>query len=126
MRPYVFGENAYVVLEGELDLYRKDEVAAALPDPRQVHYVVVNLVRARYIDSVILGMLVGFRRQFLKAGGDPQNFALMLARDSVIRRSLELTGLNRLFTIAYVESAPVLEERLAQSALRSNPSRTSS
>jgi hypothetical protein len=31
LKPYVFGKSAYIVLEGDLDLGRRDDVAAALP-----------------------------------------------------------------------------------------------
>ena len=95
--------SAYVVLEGDLDIFRKSEVASALPDPARVDSVVINCSRAAYIDSLVLGMLVQFRRQFVAAGGDPRALVLMLPREGPIRRTFELTGLTRLFEIAYSE-----------------------
>jgi anti-anti-sigma factor len=93
--------SAYVVLDGDLDLFRKAEVAAALPDPEKIESAIINCTKAAYIDSMILGMLVHFRRQFVAAGGDPQQLMLMLPKTGPIRRTFELTGLTRLFAIAY-------------------------
>lgn len=116
MRPYVFGDTAYVVLDGELDIFRKAELAAALPDPRRIKSGVINLARARYLDSVALGMLVGFRRAFIDHGGDPDNLVLMLPKDGPVRRTFEISGLTRLFAIAYVEPSTLPpEERIAGS-----------
>ena len=110
MRPYVLGENAYVVLDGDLDISRRTELLAALPDPRELKHVVVNLTRVSYIDSFMLGALVQFRANFIAAGGKPENLLLLLPRQGILERTFELTGLNKLFTIAFVEPADRLEE----------------
>lgn len=111
-------ENAaYIVLEGDLDLSRKDDIVSALPDPASVSSIVINLSRATYIDSLVMGALVQFRREFIRSGGNPADLAIMLRSDSAVRRAFELTGLTRLFAIAYVElPAGRPEERIATTA----------
>lgn len=110
VKPYATGESAYVILDGELDLSRRDEIAAALPAPESISGGVVNLANATYVDSTILGALVRFRRAFINHGGDPENLIIVLAKNGAVRRSFEKTGLNRLFAIAYVEPAPIPPE----------------
>ena len=99
--------RAYVTLEGELDLFREGEIAAALPHAESIDNAVINLSRATYIDSLVLGMLVGFRRRFVGAGGDPRNLALILPAVGTVRRTFELTGLTRLFATAYIEKGAI-------------------
>lgn len=112
MRPYVLGETAYVVLDGDLDITRRTEVLAALPDARALKHALLNLTRVSYIDSFMLGSLVQFRANFVAAGAKPENLMLVLARGGVLDRTFELTGLNKLFSIAYVDAA----ERIVESA----------
>lgn len=106
MKPYVYGNSVYVVLDGDLDIDSREEIAEALPPPEQITGGVINLARATYVDSTV-GMLVQFRRNFIKSGGDPCNLILVLAKDGKVRRTFELTGMNRLFSVAYVESTPI-------------------
>ncbi|HEY1978072.1 MAG TPA: STAS domain-containing protein [Candidatus Baltobacteraceae bacterium] len=110
MRPYVLGENAYVVLDGDLDISRKTEVLAALPEASVLRNVVINLTRVSYIDSFMLGSLVQFRANFIAGGGTPENLMLVLPRGGILERTFELTGLNKLFCIASLEAAPRVEE----------------
>lgn len=110
MRPYILGENAYVVLDGDLDISRRTELLAALPDPSVLKHIVINLTRVRYIDSFMLGSLVQFRANFITGGGKPENLMLVLPRGAVLERTFELTGLSKLFCIAYVEPADRVEE----------------
>jgi anti-anti-sigma factor len=110
MRPYVVGENAYVVLEGDLDMPRRTELLAALPDPRALKHAVINLARVTYIDSFMLGVLVQFRANFAAAGNAPSNLMLVVPRGGILERTFELTGLNKLFSIAYVEPSERIEE----------------
>jgi len=110
VKPYAAGESAYVVLDGELDLSRRDEIAEALPAPESIGGGVINMAYATYVDSTVLGALVRFRRAFINHGGDPGNLIIVLAKNGPIRRSFEKTGLDRLFAIAYVEPAPTPPE----------------
>ena len=110
MRPYVLGENAYVVLDGDLDISRRTELLAALPDPRALKHVMINLTRVGYVDSFILGALVQFRANFIAAGGRPEDLMLVLPRKGILERTFELTGLAKLFSIAYAEPADRIDE----------------
>lgn len=110
MRPYVQGENAYVVLDGDLDISRRTELLAALPDAKALKHVVINLTRVSFIDSFMLGSLVQFRANFIAGGGKPDDVMLVLPREGVLARTFELTGLNKLFAIAYAENAARMEE----------------
>jgi anti-anti-sigma factor len=106
VKPYASGESAYVVLDGELDLSRREEIVAALPSPESISGGVINLTNATYVDSTVLGALVKFRRRFINNGGDAENLILVLAKAGPIRRAFEKTGLDRLFSVAYVERLP--------------------
>lgn len=106
VKPYASGESAYVVLDGELDLSRRDEIVAALPAPEAISSGVINLASATYVDSTVLGALVKFRRAFINRGGNPESLIIVLAKGGPIRSAFERTGLHRLFSIAYVERLP--------------------
>lgn len=110
MRPYVLGENAYVVLDGDLDSSRRSELLAALPPPDTLKHVVINMTRVGYIDSFMLGALVQFRANFVAGGAKPENLILLVPRGGILERTLELTGLNKLFPIAYVEPSAKIED----------------
>ena len=110
MKPYAPGESAYVVLDGELDLSRRDEIAAALPAAESISGAVINVATATYVDSTVLGALVKFRRAFINHGGNSDDLIVVLARDGPIRRAFERTGLDRLFSIAYVDPSPIPPE----------------
>lgn len=112
MQPHSTRDKAYVALVGDLDLSRREEIAAALPDPQLVESVVINLVRATSVDSVIIGLLVQFRRAFVKFGGRPQELVITLPKHGAVPRTFELAGLTRLFAIAYAEPSPPLEEHI--------------
>ncbi|MBV8153852.1 MAG: STAS domain-containing protein [Candidatus Eremiobacteraeota bacterium] len=103
MKARVFGEEAHVVLEGELDIFRQGDMAAALPDPSAIGGATIDLSRATYLDSVAIGMLVGFRRSFVTAGGDPQKIVLILPNAGPVHRTFEICGLTRLFPVAYAD-----------------------
>ena len=122
MRPYVFDDNAYVVLDGDLDLFRKDELRESLPSPDTVKTCVINLSRAEYIDSLVLGMLVAFRREFVASGNPPDNLTIILPKSGSVRTAFERTGLTRLFSIATIEPSSVrAEEHLTKQPSRRAP-----
>lgn len=111
MRSYVLGDNAYVVLDGPLDLFNREEIVGALPDPSGLVSGVINIARATYIDSTIMGMLVGFRRKMLENGADPEALVIMLPHEGPVRRAFEMSGMNRLFSVAYIDTKTA-EERM--------------
>jgi anti-anti-sigma factor len=106
----VLGENAYVVLDGDVDISRRTELLAALPPLQSLKHVVVNLTRVTYIDSFMLGALVQFRANFIAAGGRPENLMLVVTKGGILERTFELAGLNKLFSIAFVEPSDRLED----------------
>ena len=104
---YRFGVNtgeertAHLRLEGGLDIYRRDEIAAQLPDPGSVDRVVIDCSAATSIDSTILTLLMRYRRSFASAGGDPVNIIVIV--EPSLRRTFDISGLSRVLTIV---SAP--------------------
>jgi anti-sigma B factor antagonist len=92
------GAALVVRLGGELDLYNADAVrealfAAAARAPRRL---VVDLEAVRFIDSTALGVLIEARSKLIDRG------SLVLAAPSLeTRRALELSGLDRQFTVEH-------------------------
>jgi anti-sigma B factor antagonist len=90
------GEACVVKLAGELDLYNAPQVRDALvkacaDSPERV---VVDLSEVDFIDSTALGVLIEARRQL------PNNRAFLLAGPGLeTRRALEISGLDRHFTV---------------------------
>jgi len=84
-------------LHGELDLARRDEIAAAL----QVHgpgaALLVDLSDVQYADSTIIAELLRFRGEAASAG---RRFALLLsAHDRRLRRVLDYAALGDAFAL---------------------------
>lgn len=102
-----FGEQASapiarVDLVGELDIFRLEEIARMLPDPRHLEAITIDCRHASYIDSSVLGLLVQFRKAFVCAGGDPHRLAIVLPKGSTAERTFEITGLVSQFAVIRV------------------------
>lgn len=82
---------------GDLDVYRRDEIAAALPSPDGVDRVVLDMRHVTIIDSAIVAVLMRYRRAFIDAGGDGLNIVIVVPPQ--LRRIFEITGLVSLMTI---------------------------
>jgi anti-sigma B factor antagonist len=87
-------DNASIVLRGEHEAYTADKLLrqlTALID--EGLSVSVDLREATFIDSTVVGVLIGTRRRAEEHGVD---FALVLGRDTgwPVRRLLEITGLQ--------------------------------
>ena len=91
--------KAYVSLEGQLDIYSHSTLENALPNPAEVESVVIDLLRVSYLDSLAVGRLLAFRRDFLKAGGIPEDLVVVLPKSGGVRRIFEITGLTRMFAV---------------------------
>lgn len=91
--------TAYVALNGDLDFSSRQELAAALPDATTVDSVVLDFRDVRYIDSAGLGILIGFRRRFVEAGGRSDQIVIVAKNGGTVRKVLEIAGLPRVFTI---------------------------
>lgn len=90
-----------IILDGDLDIAHKAQIAHVLSDRRTLESAAIDLSRATYIDSMVLGMLVQFRREFIHHGGRPKNLVLILPKDGPIRKVFEMTGLTGIFEIAH-------------------------
>lgn len=93
--------TARIQLSGTLDISRRDEIAALLPDPTAADRVVIDCAAADSIDSTIVMVFMRYRRNFMAAGGDPVNIVIVV--QPAVRRVLEIAGLTRSMTIV---SAP--------------------
>jgi anti-sigma B factor antagonist len=85
-----------IVLRGEWDLYNRPELETALraAEASGERVVVVELSRATFIDSSVLGALVEARKR-LDEGGR----IAVIAADRQIRKVFEITGLDSVFTL---------------------------
>jgi anti-anti-sigma factor len=96
---------AKIELSGDLDVYRRDEIAALLPSPESVDHLVIDMRAAAMVDSSIIAVLMRYRRSFMEAGGNPHDIVLVVPPN--LRRIFEITGLVSLLTV--VTSEPLAE-----------------
>ena len=91
------GDGSVVVsLAGELDLYNAPQVRQALSDAASDSptRVVVDLSEVEFIDSTALGVLIEARTRL-----DNRRAFLLAAPGLETRRALEISGLDRHFTV---------------------------
>jgi anti-sigma B factor antagonist len=90
------GDACVVRLGGELDLYNAPQVRQALNDAASDSptRVVVDLSEVEFIDSTALGVLIEARTRL-----DNRRAFLLAAPGLETRRALEISGLDRHFTI---------------------------
>jgi anti-sigma B factor antagonist len=90
------GTACVVRLGGELDLYNADQVRSALAEAcgKAPERIVVDLGEVEFIDSTALGVLIETRTKLDNRGG------LILAAPGLeTRRALQISGLDKLFTV---------------------------
>jgi anti-sigma B factor antagonist len=90
------GTARVVRLGGELDLYNAAQVREALAEAcaEEPERVVVDLAEVEFIDSTALGVLIETRTKLDNRG------ALLLAAPGLeTRRALQISGLDKLFTV---------------------------
>jgi anti-sigma B factor antagonist len=90
------GDACVVRLGGELDLYNAPQVREALGGATSdsASRVVVDLSEVEFIDSTALGVLIEMRTRL------PNRRAFLLAAPGLeTRRALEISGLDRHFTV---------------------------
>ena len=86
---------AIVRLHGEYDIYRRDELVAALAPLRRAAVAIIDCSEATYLDSTFLGQLAIVLREVTAGGGE-----LRLAGVNVhIRRLLEIAGFHKVLRI---------------------------
>ena len=90
------GEVCVVRLGGELDLYNAPQVRGALTDAcaDSPNRIVVDLSEVEFIDSTALGVLIEARTQL-----DNRRAFLLAAPGLETKRALEISGLDRHFTV---------------------------
>jgi anti-sigma B factor antagonist len=92
-----------VSLRGEIDLHRHAELRAVLTHEVDAgRNLIVDLTEVDFLDSTGLGLLVGVlkraRERGERLGIDPTGLVLVVSALEV-RRTLEVTQLDRVFTI---------------------------
>jgi anti-sigma B factor antagonist len=90
------GAACVVRLGGELDLYNADQVRSALAAAcaEAPERIVIDLGEVEFIDSTALGILIETRTKLDNRGG-----LLLAAPGLETRRALQISGLDRLFTV---------------------------
>jgi anti-sigma B factor antagonist len=90
------GDASVVRLGGELDLYNAAQVRAGLDEAcaDTPERVVVDLGEVEFIDSTALGVLIETRTKLDNRGG-----LLLAAPGLETRRALQISGLDKLFTV---------------------------
>jgi anti-sigma B factor antagonist len=90
-------DRTVVRLEGELDAYTAPALVACLADLERdgVDAIVIDLSQVTFIDSTGLGALVSGYNGAAARGGTVE----LVASDPRVTRVLEMTSLDRLFTI---------------------------
>jgi anti-sigma B factor antagonist len=90
------GDACVVRLAGELDLYNAPQVRGALTDAcaDSPNRIVVDLSEVEFIDSTALGVLIEARTQL-----DNRRAFLLAAPGLETKRALEISGLDRHFTV---------------------------
>jgi anti-sigma B factor antagonist len=97
------GGHTVVTATGELDLYTAPRLQAALADlpDAAADRITVDLSGVEFCDSTGMNVLLAAMQRVRDGGG---SFALAAPRTAV-RRILQVTGLDTVFTV--VEAAPV-------------------
>jgi anti-anti-sigma factor len=88
-----------VMLAGELDLFRRLELAEALAGvlERKPEHVVLDLHRVTFIDASTIGLFATLYRDLAPARDDRR--VTVIASQPIVLRLLELTGLDRVLHV---------------------------
>ena len=92
------GNDGFVVsISGEADLHNAPEMDRELLEVLQLggNSVFVDFAGVGFIDSTVLGLLLRYQPRFRDRGGD----LVLVSDDRRILRTLEITGLDRVFRI---------------------------
>jgi anti-sigma B factor antagonist len=99
VRPHAepFPGGVVLTLRGELDAYDAPELRSAFADsmPPGTSVVVLDLSAVSFLDSTVLGAIVGFQRRVREADGELR----VVLPGSEARRAFELTGLDRVLDV---------------------------
>jgi anti-sigma B factor antagonist len=89
----------HIIVHGEVDLYNANELKDKVhmsTDRAASQNIIIDLKDVDYIDSTGLGIMIGIKRRTTENGG---KLILVLYSDR-INKLFEITGLNKIFTIA--------------------------
>ena len=92
------GSDAFLVTAiGEADMYNAEELERALDGVVGLGgtSVVLDLTEVSFVDSTLLSVLLRYRERLMELGGK----LVLVTGERGIRRTLETTGLERIFTI---------------------------
>lgn len=92
------GNQGFVVsICGEADLHNAPEMERELQEVLRLgaNSVVVDFAEVGFIDSTVLSLLLRYQPRFRARGGD----LVLVSDDRRILRTLEITGLDRVFRI---------------------------
>ncbi len=92
------GADTFVVsVTGEADMQTAPEIERELQEVLRLggRSVAVDLVEVGFVDSTALGLLLRFQPRFRARGGD----LVIVSDDRRVLRTLEVTGLDRIFRI---------------------------
>ena len=92
------GADAFLVTAiGEADMYNAEELERALDGVVGLGgtSVVLDLTEVSFVDSTLLSVLLRYRERLMELGGK----LVLVTGERGIRRTLEITGLERIFTI---------------------------
>ena len=82
-------------LKGSFDIFQRDELTTAVSAIASEPYVVVDLNSVTYADSTILSEIVRLHRSITASAGS----LVLVGASSMIRRLLNVTGLDRMLDL---------------------------
>ena len=100
LKTAVVGNDGFVVsVRGEADMHTAPELEQELLEVLELggSSVVVDLAEVGFVDSTVLGLLLRYQPRFRTRGGD----LVLVSDDRRILRTLEITGLDRIFHIEH-------------------------
>ena len=97
-----------VLLNGDLDISKRETVSAALPPPDSVDLVVFDCSTVTSIDSAIVTIFMRYRRAFVEAGRDAHN--LIVVASPQVRRIFDIVGISKAVTVIPAPSEPQEKE----------------
>jgi anti-sigma B factor antagonist len=92
------GHDAFVVsVAGEADIHTAPEIERELKQVLRLggRSVVLDLAEVGFIDSTVLGLMLRYQPRFRRRDGD----LVIVSDDRRVIRTLEITGLDRMFRI---------------------------
>lgn len=82
-------------LSGEYDVWRRNELQAALESAELSNAVVIDMSRVTFMDAGAVGLLIGFRRRLRERF--PQGKVVLRRVPRIVRRVLAISRAEALF-----------------------------